>query len=423
MSKCAGEFRRDWNEEIDEPNQSNDNLVKQMEEEIQHYKNQLQIANNELKTQRGKNDDLRSKNWKAMEALSNSERMYQKTQKSQANSKKQSTPAQSRLNSKQGINKIRNEAEQTQRTFLVTLFEDVIDVKDSKLDTKDHKEWLNTFAEKVNIWKNEITKCEINKTNETNDVMDATIDKLKVQVSHLEHTLQETEKMLHQLQSTVEIEEAQWKIRLSKKEAELEEAREETENLINKNYSLHESLKVVRSAETMEKQIKELQRNLSNEEIKQKEMSAIISQASETHLMEKKDLVAEVETLRTDMEMEKRSSTELEGKISQMNNLISTGQQALQEEQSAVELLKEQISKLNNNLALSMTLVPPKDNSSTTEVPESKAVGQVESISSLINLAPDGSDLNVHTSPPQNKAPVSRNNTLKKKKKKKKHVF
>ena len=149
----------------------------------------------------------------------------------------------------------------------------------------------------------------------------------------------------------------------------------------------------------------------------------MISQMNETHLMEKKDLVTEIEALQTDLEREKSGRAELEGKISQMNDLVSTGQQALQEEQSAVELLKEQISKLSNNPSLPTQLLTFEDNSSTTEVAESKARDQVETISSLINMAPDGSNLNAHASPPQNKTPVSRNNTLKKKKKKKKHVF
>ena len=57
------------------------------------------------------------------------------------------------------------------------------------------------------------------------------------------------ERMLHQLQSTVETEESRWKSRLGEKEAELEQVRKETEKLKQSNIALEDSLKVVNSAE------------------------------------------------------------------------------------------------------------------------------------------------------------------------------
>ena len=46
-----------------------------------------------------------------------------------------------------------------------------------------------------------------------------------------------------------------------------------------------------------------------------------------------------------DLDTEKRSRAELEGKVAQMNQIISTAQEALQQEQKTVELLRQQISK------------------------------------------------------------------------------
>merc|ERR1712018_760865 len=99
-----------------------------MQKELVDYKEQLEAAKNEVKVQQGKNDDLRTKNWKAMEALSNMERLYQKNAKSN-NSKK--PPGQTKANSsgfnqnagnqkknKTGRNnKNQTDAEQTTKTF------------------------------------------------------------------------------------------------------------------------------------------------------------------------------------------------------------------------------------------------------------------------------------------------------------------
>ena len=68
-------------------------VVMQMRQEIDQYKDQFHKVSRELKIQEGKNADLRSKNWKAMEALNNVERLYQKSLKTQGNPKRQSTPA------------------------------------------------------------------------------------------------------------------------------------------------------------------------------------------------------------------------------------------------------------------------------------------------------------------------------------------
>ena len=50
-------------------------------------------------------------------------------------------------------------------------------------------------------------------------------------------------------------------------------------------------------------------------------------------------------SLKNNLEKEKNCRSDLEGKVAQMNHIISTAQEALQQEQKTVELLKQQISK------------------------------------------------------------------------------
>ena len=47
------------------------------------------------------------------------------------------------------VKEIQKEAEQAQKSFLMRLFEDVVDINDKSLKNKDHEKWLDTFSEKV----------------------------------------------------------------------------------------------------------------------------------------------------------------------------------------------------------------------------------------------------------------------------------
>ena len=52
-----------------------------------------------------------------------------------------------------------------------------------------------------------------------------------------------------------------------------------------------------------------------------------------------------MEALKDNFDTEKRCRADLESKVVQMNQIISTAQEALQQEQKTVELLRQQIPK------------------------------------------------------------------------------
>ena len=54
-----------------------------------------------------------------------------------------------------------------------------------------------------------------------------------------------------------------------------------------------------------------------------------------------------MESLKDTLEKEKRGRSDLEGKVAQMNQIISTAQEALQQEQKTVELLRQQVPKID----------------------------------------------------------------------------
>ena len=47
--------------------------------------------------------------------------------------------------------KVQKESEEAQKSFLMRLFEDVVDINDKSLKNKDHEKWLDSFSEKVKI--------------------------------------------------------------------------------------------------------------------------------------------------------------------------------------------------------------------------------------------------------------------------------
>jgi len=297
------------NEEKEKVSQEKDSIVKQMTEEIEDYKNQLQSVSNELKTQKDKND----------------ERLELET-------------------------KVKKEEEESQKAFLARLFDGAIDVKDTSFGDKAHSEWLDIFEEKVKMWKTEAKESTV-EPEAKDDPNEESIEQLTGQVEHYKGVLAETEKMLHQLQSTVETEESRWKSRLSEKEGELEQVRKETEKLTKSNLALEESLKVVNSAEEvlleMEEKLQELQNKLADEESERKAMSISMSEMTDKQSAEKSILIKDMESLKDTLETEKRGRSDLEGKVAQMNQIISTAQEALQQEQKTVELLRQQVPKID----------------------------------------------------------------------------
>ena len=46
---------------------------------------------------------------------------------------------------------MQKESEEAQKSFLMRLFEDVVDINDKSLKIKDHEKWLDSFSEKVKI--------------------------------------------------------------------------------------------------------------------------------------------------------------------------------------------------------------------------------------------------------------------------------
>ncbi|XP_017883583.1 kinectin isoform X2 [Ceratina calcarata] len=172
----------------------------------------------DLEAQRTKNNELRMKNWKVMEALS---------------------AAELRVKSDNGKNfdeftqKIKMEQEEQTKALLQRIFPDI------KVAEKSNDQWLKAFEEKVNLLLSSLKKTS---TVDTHSDLEKQNKSLQDMVSYYKQIIDDTEGMLNKLQSHVESEEARWEAQLRQKEGEVANLRielNELRNKLNTNKTLH----------------------------------------------------------------------------------------------------------------------------------------------------------------------------------------
>jgi len=304
-----------------------DVILQKMHTVESDYKSQVSKLESDLEDQRAKNNELRSKNWKTVEALNSVEQNYQKLLKS--NQKQNEKPAGSDT---KVLEAALRDAEVSQKDFLQRLFPSVKATEEEK-----HCDWLEDFASKANKWIEEqanaaatASKAAIAASEEEDK-----LQKLEGQVEHYKVVLAETETILNQLQASVESEEIGWKSQFSAKEAQLEKLQHQKEALEAKNTAMEASLNSLNSVEEMETKLRELQEKLAVEEADKIQLQNKLHQSLDSEM--------EVKKLQDEIDTEVRLRKDLDEKVAKMNQLLTTGQEALQQEKKTVEMLRQQI--------------------------------------------------------------------------------
>jgi len=234
--------------------------------------------------------------------------------------------------------------------------------------SEKHSDWLEAFTVEVNKWKEDTaSKATALAIEASNSASADKLQKLEGQVEHYKVVLDETEKMLNQLQASVESEESGWKSQFSKKEAQLEKLQRQLEAVEAKNTAMEASLNSLNSVEEivtpvgsepsslmgvrfaytaieqalphiveeMETKLRELQEKLAVEEADKIQLQNKLHQSLDSEL--------EVKKLQDEIETEVRLRKDLDEKVAKMNQLLTTGQEALQQEKKTVEMLRQQI--------------------------------------------------------------------------------
>ncbi|KFP31400.1 Kinectin, partial [Colius striatus] len=264
------------------------------EKEIASLQNELASQRSAFEQQRKKNNDLREKNWKAMEALASTEKLLQdKVNKTAKPFFWQHLEA----------------AEVETRKLLQMLFPKV-----SLPSNVSHSEWICGFEKMAKEYLREASGSEdakamepkLKEAEEMHILLQFECEKYKL-------VLAETEGILQRLQRSVEEEERKWKIKVEESQKELKQMRSSVVSLEHEVERLKEEVKEV---ETVRAEREHLESELEKAEI---ERSTYVSEVREL-----KDLLTELQKKLDDSYSEAvRQNEELNLLKTQLNETLS----------------------------------------------------------------------------------------------------
>ncbi|NXK02495.1 KTN1 protein, partial [Herpetotheres cachinnans] len=268
-------------------------VVAGKEKEIASLQNELASQRSAFEQQRKKNNDLREKNWKAMEALASTEKLLQDKVNKTAKEKQQHLEA----------------AEVETRELLQKLFPKV-----SLPSNVSHSEWIHGFEKMAKEYLREASGSEDVKAMEQKlkEAEEMHI-LLQLECEKYKSVLAETEGILQRLQRSVEEEESKWKIKVEESQKELQQMRSSVVSLEHEVERLKEEIKEV---ETLKKEREHLESELEKAEI---ERSTYVSEVREL-----KDLLTELQKKLDDSYSEAvRQNEELNLLKTQLNETLS----------------------------------------------------------------------------------------------------
>ncbi|NXC53457.1 KTN1 protein, partial [Aleadryas rufinucha] len=292
-------------------------VVAGKEKEIASLQSELASQRNAFEQQRKKNNDLREKNWEAMEALASTEKLLQDKVNKTAKEKQQHLEA----------------AEVETRQLLQKLFPKV-----SLPSNMSHSEWICGFEKMAKEYLREASGSEGVKAMEQKlkEAEEMHI-LLQLECEKYKSVLAETEGILQRLQRSVEEEESKWKIKVEESQKELKQMRSVVTSLQHEVERLKGENKEV---ETLKKEREHLESELEKAEI---ERSTYVSEVREL-----KDLLTELQKKLDDSYSEAvRQNEELNLLKTQLNETLSK----LKVDQNEREKVAGDLPKAQESLA------------------------------------------------------------------------
>ncbi|XP_075782390.1 kinectin isoform X6 [Pelodiscus sinensis] len=287
------------------------------ETEILSLRNEMDSLKNAVEQQRKKNNDLREKNWKAMEALASTEKLLQDKVNKTAKERQQYLET----------------VEMETRELLQKLFP-----KMSLPSNLSHSEWIHGFEKTAREYLRDASGSEevkaleqkLKEAEEMHIMLQQECEKYKA-------VLAETEGILQRLQRSVEEEESKWKIKIEESQKELRQMRSSVSSLEHEIERLKEEIK---EAETLKKEREHLENELEKAEI---ERSTYVSEVREL-----KDLLTELQKKLDDSYSEAvRQNEELNLLKTQLNDTLAK----LKVDQSERQKVAGDLPKAQESLA------------------------------------------------------------------------
>ncbi|XP_011264045.2 kinectin isoform X3 [Camponotus floridanus] len=283
----------------------------------QHSISQLEEA---LEVQKSKNNELRTKNWKVMEALSAAEL------RAKSNDEKRIEEA---------TQKVKEEQEEITKTLLQRIFPEI------KVSEKAHEQWLKVFEDKVGAILNELKQKN---TDQAKPDLERQNKNLQNMVSHYKQIIDDTEGMLNKLQNYVESEETRWQSQLQQKENEVTNLRVELNNLQTK----------LISNEAIKQRVKELEDHIEQNRteilLKTEQETTSIGELDGHELATLEQLQEEKARLSQELEVECNKRATLDAEVTKLRSLVETSEASLAYEKGLVTQLQQEMSQLKNEI-------------------------------------------------------------------------
>ncbi|KAK3916985.1 Kinectin [Frankliniella fusca] len=315
-------------EQVKQAEKSANSTIDTLKSEINAHKNKVVQLTTELDQQRKKNDELRNKNYKVMDALSASEKMFQ--------SKVQDTE------------KVVHEAEKSVRVAEEKKMEEALQrlFPSITVEEKVHDLWMKKFSAAVTKYITELSNKQPVKQlpNEDQTAAIADLEKKNSQlsgmVSKYKGIIEDTEGVLNKLQLHVEAEETKWQQQLAEKEAELAAVIRERDELRNNSSD---------SASGVGAQLRELQNKLQTAETERNSLKSQLSSSKET-LASIDQLKEERSRLSADLAAEQAKSLDQSKQLARLKSLLEETESEVAQHKANIELLKLEIEKQKDNL-------------------------------------------------------------------------
>ncbi|XP_044869766.1 kinectin isoform X2 [Mauremys mutica] len=322
------------------------------ETEITSLRNELGSLKNAVEQQRKKNNDLREKNWKAMEALASTEKLLQDKVNKTAKERQQYLET----------------AEMETRELLQKLFPKV-----SLPSDLSHREWIHGFEKMAREYLREASGSEEVKAMEQKlKEAEEMHVMLQLECEKYKAVLAETEGILQRLQRSVEEEESKWKIKIEESQKELRQMRSSVGSLEHEIERLKEEIK---EAETLKREREHLESELEKAEI---ERSTYVSEVREL-----KDLLTELQKKLDDSYSEAvRQNEELNLLKTQLNDTLAK----LKIDQSERQKVAGDLPKAQESLA-SLEREIGKDAGDANVIENSDGCSEPELTEKRLNLA------------------------------------
>ncbi|XP_029171849.1 kinectin isoform X2 [Nylanderia fulva] len=305
----------------------------------QRFINQLEEA---LEVQKSKNNELRTKNWKVMEALTAAE------SRAKFNGEK---------DIKETKQKVKEEQEEITKALLQRIFPEI------KVSEKTHEQWLKTFEDEVSTIINELKQTH---KDQINPELERQNKNLQSMISHYKQIIDDTEGMLNKLQSHIESEETRWQSQLRQKENEVVNLRVELNNM---------QAKLIASEERVRETEDHAEQNRVEKLLKTAEKGTL-GELDSHELATLEQLQEEKARLSQELEVECSKRATLDAEVTKLRSLVETSETSLAYEKSLVTQLQQEMSQLKNEICggcssseQSMLNGPPTSDSLQSEPP------------------------------------------------------